>query len=134
MNKRQFLMVLPVLIALIPVLSCGHGQTLTAITVTPDMVTLTRGVSPTTVTVQYRAVGTFQRPHEDKDITNSVTWSIPFSNGVSINSSGLLTVSNFCGHFPVTASAHSEFPSVSGSLITGVSGGELISSGGFCGN
>jgi hypothetical protein len=54
--------------------------------------------------VQLRALGTFIHPPVTKDITNEVTWNSNTTQMVTVNSTGLITVTgNSCGNTLVSA-------------------------------
>ncbi|MDE3188958.1 MAG: Ig-like domain-containing protein [Acidobacteriota bacterium] len=83
--------------------SCNNSPSLTSIQVTPNAVTATTGA-----TIQFTAIGSYTHPNhppETKDITNEVTWSTSSGQIVSVNSSGLATMTGLAtGTAQVTAS------------------------------
>ena len=110
--RRSLFLVLP---ALVITLSCGNGQTLVSIALSPSAVDAT-GIG---ARVQFTAMGTFQRPHETRDITKQVTWSSASTQVATVDSNGLAVSTNLCGSTPITAAAHSDLNAGTGSLITG---------------
>jgi Bacterial Ig-like domain (group 2) len=73
--------------------SCARDQKLQGITVTPNTATF-GGVG---AQIQFKAVGSYIHPPENKDITAKVTWSIDSQNLVTIDAPGLVTAINDCG-------------------------------------
>jgi hypothetical protein len=88
--------------------SCGHDQELTQITVQPGTETFGASNIPVPadagLSVQLRALGTFIHPPVTKDITNEVTWNSNTTQMVTVNPTGLITVTgNTCGNSLVSA-------------------------------
>ena len=100
-----------VAITLLSLSSCARGQKLVGMTVTPSTVTF-GGVG---ATLQFRAVGTYIHPPENKDVTDQAIWSIDSQNLVTMNSPGNFTAISDCGSGNVTASItdHNNFVSAS---------------------
>jgi len=84
--------------------SCGHDQKLVSLQIVPQ--TFTFLAPDTAAREQFTAIGTYIHPPVTKDITKQVTWSVDFSNVVTMNQ-GL--VSPFgqggCGGVDVMATA-----------------------------
>jgi hypothetical protein len=99
---------------------CGHDQQLIQITVSPadTSVKTTLGAS---LTIQYTAIGTFQHPPAQKDITNQVVWSTPSPQIVSIDpKTGLATTHDGCGtNLPINATGREFIGSGTGSVVVG---------------
>lgn len=104
-------------------LSCGHPRALVSMSITPETAT----VQPlgTTMTVQYKAYGTFIHPAETVDISNQVQWtsSIPAIATVDTGTNGGLVTPTgaACGTTGITATAGRDLVGgngSSGSLMT----------------
>jgi hypothetical protein len=80
--------------------SCARDQKLEGIQITPANVTF-GGVG---ATVQFKAIGTYIHPPENKDITEQADWSIDSQNLVQFNAPGNVTAINDCGTGNVMAS------------------------------
>lgn len=132
---------------LLGVNSCGHSQQLESIQVQP--ISETFGASNIQVsddaglTVQLRALGTYIHPPVTKDITNQVTWASNDTQMMTVNSTGLLTVTGFtCGGALVSATLQTNTStgglSSSGAIVTGYMTGNVVcftsSSGGGSGS
>jgi hypothetical protein len=88
--------------------SCGRDQELTAITVQPGTETFGASNIPVPadagLSVQLRALGTYIHPPVTKDITNQVTWSSNTTQMVTVDTTGMITVTgNSCGNTLVSA-------------------------------
>lgn len=84
-----------VLLAGLALTSCGTNPDLTSITVSPGTVTTSETAG---LVVQFTAIGSYTRPGHvaiTKDITSQVTWSSTFPQFVTVNSSGLATVTGY---------------------------------------
>jgi hypothetical protein len=108
--------------------SCGDPQELTSITIQPG--TETFGASNVPVSslagaqVQLRALGTYVHPPVTKDITDQVTWSSNTPQMVTVNSTGLITVTGGpCGGTLISATVQTNADasglSASGAVVTG---------------
>jgi hypothetical protein len=93
---------------LVSLSSCGRDQQLESITVQPQSETF--GTSTTPVIdnagsqVQLRALGNYIHPPVTKDITSQVTWTSNTPQMMTVDSSGLLTVTGLaCGATLVSA-------------------------------
>lgn len=113
---------------LISLSSCGRDQQLVSIQVQPT--TETFGASDIPVqadagqTVQLRALGTYIHPPVTKDITSQVTWTSNTPSMMTVDSSGLLTVTgDACGgtliSATMTTNTSSGGISSKGALVTG---------------
>jgi len=102
---------------LLSVSSCGHGQHLVSIAVTPSPVVF-QGVG---AQVQFTALGTYVHPPETKDITSQVQWRIDISFLATIDKAGVATATGVCGAGNAIASFYSD-PSnpSSGSVVVGM--------------
>jgi hypothetical protein len=109
-------------------LSCGHDQQLVSITVQPTTETFGAANIPLSVDagaqVQLRALGDYIHPPVTKDITNQVKWSSNTPQMVTVNSTGLITVTGLaCGgtiiSATVTTNSSAGNISSSGALVTG---------------
>jgi Bacterial Ig-like domain (group 2)/Divergent InlB B-repeat domain len=138
--------VLIVLAAGLASVNCGRDQELVSIQIQPD--TETFGASDIQVSanagaqVQLRALGSYIHPPVTKDITNQVTWSSNTPQMVTVNSSGLITVTgDACGGTLISATVDTNKSSggisSSGALVTGYMTANVVcftSSGGGSGN
>jgi hypothetical protein len=98
--------------------SCARDQKLQGIAVSPSTVTF-GGVG---AQVQFRAVGSYIHPPENKDITDKVNWSIDSQNLVTFNGPGLVTAINDCGTGNVVAAFQDGGNYVSGSAFVSAAG------------
>ena len=98
--------------------SCARDQKLQGITVTPNTATF-GGVG---AQIQFKAIGSYIHPPENKDITSKVTWSIDSQNLVSFDGPGLVTAINDCGTGNVTASFQDGGNYVYGSAFVSAAG------------
>jgi hypothetical protein len=80
--------------------SCARDQKLEAIKITPANVTF-QGVG---ATVQFKAIGSYIHPPENKDITEKASWTIDSQNLVQFNAPGNATAISNCGSGNVMAS------------------------------
>jgi hypothetical protein len=107
---------------------CGHDQQLVSITIVPA----TENFGATNIpvlddaglNVQLRALGSYIHPPVTKDITNQVTWVSNTPQMVTVNFTGLITVTGVsCGGTIVSATVttnHSDGNiSSSGAIVTG---------------
>lgn len=135
----QKLVALVVLIVVATVLvslsSCGRDQQLESITVQPQSETF--GTSTTPVIdnagsqVQLRALGNYIHPPVTKDITSQVTWTSNTPQMMTVDSSGLLTVTGLaCGATLVSATMKTNSSaggiSSSGAIVTGSMTGNVV--------
>jgi hypothetical protein len=115
-------------VSALTVSSCGDPQELTSITIQPG--TETFGASNIPVSslagaqVQLRALGTYVHPPVTKDITDQVTWSSNTPQMVTVNSTGLITVTGGpCGGTLISATVQTNADasglSASGAVVTG---------------
>jgi len=107
---------------------CGDPQELVSISVQPGSETFGSSDIPVSqdagAQVQLRAIGTYVHPPVTKDITSQVTWSSNSPQMVTVNSTGLITVTgNACGGSIVSATvqtnADTSGVSSSGAIVTG---------------
>ena len=141
----------PIVIALVATVlvslsSCGHNQQLTSITIQPASETFGASNIPVIANagsqVQLRALGNYIHPPVTKDITNRVTWNSNTPQMMTVNSSGLVTVTGLaCGATLVSATVTTNSSdggiSSSGAIVTGYMTGNVVcftSSGGGAGN
>ena len=108
--------------------SCGRDQQLVGITIQPD--TETFGASNIPVgadaglQLQLRALGSYIHPPVTKDITDKVVWSSNTPQMMTVDSSGLVTVTGLtCGATLVSATVTTNSSagglSSSGAIVTG---------------
>lgn len=92
--------------AVVPITSCVADASLTSITVTPSTVTATATFG---LQNQFTAIGSYTRPNHTpitKDITNQVTWTSATPQMVTIDQTGLATVTGaVIGNTTISASA-----------------------------
>ncbi len=105
-------------IALSILSSCARSQQLVGITVSPATATF-GGVG---AQIQFRAVGTYIHPPENKDVTQQATWSIDSQNLVTINGPGNVTAISDCGTGNVSASIQEGGNFVTGSAFVSAAG------------
>ena len=81
---------------LVSLSSCGHDQQLISITIQPASETFGSSNIPVIANagaqVQLRALGGYIHPPVTKDITSQVTWNSNTPQMMTVDSSGLLTV------------------------------------------
>lgn len=115
-------------ILLLSVSSCGDKQELTSISIQPSVETFGASNIPVIddagAQVQLRALGTYVHPPVTKDITDQVVWSSNTPQMVTVNSTGLITVTGGpCGGTLISATvqtnADSSGLSASGAIVTG---------------
>ena len=95
MRVRSSLGALLLVGAMAPLTSCSNDPSLTSIAVTPNAVTtsMTNGLR-----VDFTAIGSYTHPGHTavtKDLTDQVTWSSSFPQFVTVNSSGIATVTGY---------------------------------------
>jgi trimeric autotransporter adhesin len=112
----------------VAVLSCGDPQELVSIQIEPGSETFGAANIPVLqdagLQAQLTAMGTYVHPPVTKDITNQVTWASNFPQGITVTSSGLLTVTgNACGGSIISATVQTNADasglSASGAVVTG---------------
>ena len=144
MNGKWWSIVVLVAIAgmLLGVDSCGHSQQLVSIQIQPTVETFGASNIPVQndfgLTVQLRALGTYIHPPVTKDITSQVTWASNDTQMMTVDSTGLLTVTGLsCGGTLVSATVQTNTSSgglsSSGAIVTGYMTGNVVcftSSGG----
>ncbi len=115
--------------------SCGRDQELVSITVSPSSETFGAANIPVIANagaqIQLRALGNYIHPPVTKDITSQVTWTSNTPQMMTVDSSGLLTVTGLsCGDTLITATVttnkSSGGVSSSGALVTGSMTGSVV--------
>jgi Bacterial Ig-like domain (group 2) len=115
-------------ILLLTVSSCGDKQELVSIAIQPGVETFGAADIPVIedagATVQLRALGTYVHPPVTKDITDQVTWASNTPDMVTVNSTGLITVTGGpCGGTLISATVQTNADtsglSASGAIVTG---------------
>lgn len=113
---------------LVSLSSCGRDQQLVSIQVQPTSETFGASDIPVSADagaqVQLRALGTYIHPPVTKDITTQVTWSSNTPQMMTVDSSGLLTVTGLsCGGTLISATMTTNTStggiSSNGALVTG---------------
>jgi hypothetical protein len=113
---------------LLSVSSCGDSQQLVSISVQPGTETFGAANIPVIddagAQVQLVAMGTYVHPPVTKDITNQVTWFSNTPQMVTVNSTGLITVTGGpCGGTLISATVQTNADasglSASGAVVTG---------------
>ena len=126
--RQKFPCLLALCVGVALTLSCGHDQQLVSIAVQPTTETFGAANIPLSVDagsqVQLRALGTYIHPPVTKDITNQVKWSSNTPQMVTVNPTGLITVTGLaCGgtiiSATVTTNSSAGNISSSGALVTG---------------
>jgi hypothetical protein len=127
---------------LVSLSSCGHDQQLISITIQPASETFGASNIPVIANagaqVQLRALGSYIHPPVTKDITSQVTWNSNTPQMMTVDSSGLLTVTGLaCGATLISATVNKNSSdggiSSSGAIVTGYMTGNVVcftSSGG----
>jgi len=119
---------------LVSLSGCGHDPQLESITVQPQSQTFGDSNTPVIANagaqVQLRALGNYIHPPVTKDITGKVTWSSNTPQMMTVDSSGLLTVTGgACGATLVSATVTTNSStggiSSSGAIITGYMTGNV---------
>ena len=112
----------------VSLVSCGHEQQLTSITIQPETETFGTADIPVALdaglSVQLRATGSYIHPPVTKDITNQVVWVSSDVQMVTVNSTGLLTATGqTCGTTLVTATVTTNHSTgnidSTGAIVTG---------------
>jgi hypothetical protein len=148
MIRRLVVVVVLITLAtfLVSLSSCGRDQQLESISVQPSSETFGASNIPVIANagsqVQLRALGNYIHPPVTKDITSKVTWNSNTPQMMTVDSSGLLTVTGLaCGATLVSATVNTNSSdggiSSSGAIVTGYMTGNVVcftSSGGGSGN
>jgi hypothetical protein len=122
-------------IVLLSVSSCGEGQQLVSIAIQPGVETFGAADTPVIddagATVQLRALGTYVHPPVTKDITDQVTWASNTPAMVTVNSTGLITVTGGpCGGTLISATVQTNADtsglSASGAIVTGYMSANVV--------
>ena len=95
--------------------SCGTGQQLVGIQITPATVVF--GSADPSLFAQLTAMGSYSHPPATKDITNQVTWTSNIVEVAQVTSAGKVSPNVDCGVTPISASLVTNSPS--GNVITG---------------
>jgi hypothetical protein len=95
--------------------SCGSGQQLVGIQVTPNAVVF--GGADPSLFVQLTATGSYVHPPATKDITNQVTWTSDTVQVAQVTAAGKVSPTTNCGVAGISASLVTNSPS--GNVITG---------------
>ena len=112
----------------VSLMSCGHEQQLTTISIQPEVETFGASNIPVALdaglSVQLRATGSYIHPPVTKDITNQVVWASNDIQMVTVNSTGMITATGqSCGNTLITATVttnHSTGNITStGAIVTG---------------
>jgi len=131
---------------LVSLSSCGHDQQLVSISIQPASETFGASniqvIANAGAQVQLRALGDYIHPPVTKDVTSKVTWNSNTPQMMTVDSSGLLTVTGLaCGATLVSATVNTNSSaggiSSSGAIVTGYMTGNVVcftSSGGGGGN
>ena len=119
--------------------SCGSGQQLTAITITPAIETFGAANIPVIedrgLNVQLRALGSYTHPPTTKDITDQVVWTSNTPQMVTVNSTGLISATGeACGGTIISATITKNSSdggiSSSGAIVTGTMTANVVCSTG----
>jgi hypothetical protein len=114
MNRKWFKLLL-ICFAAVVIPSCGTGQQLVGITVTPTSAVF--GGIDSALFVQLTATGTYSHPPATKDVTNQVTWTSDTVQVAQVTSAGKVSPNTNCGTANIRASLQTNQPS--GNVITG---------------
>jgi hypothetical protein len=137
MIRKFFGFALPIVCAtvLLSLSSCGRDQQLESITIEPSTETFGASNIPVSANagaqVQLRALGNFIHPPVTKDITAKVTWSSNSPQMMTVDASGLLTVTGLaCGDTLISATVQTNSStgglSSSGAIVTGSMTGSVV--------
>ena len=113
--NRKWLKLLLICSTAVVIPSCGTGQQLVGITISPATVVF--GSPDSNLFAQLTATGSYVHPPATKDITNQVTWSSNIVQVAQVSSTGKVSPSGGCGVTPITASMLTNSPT--GNTITG---------------
>lgn len=114
--KRTVLGLTAVCAVLMLIPSCGSGQRLVAINITPTAVVF--GSANTALSAQLTAIGEYAHPPATKDLTTLVTWSSSIAGVAVVNGSGVVSpAGSDCGVTNITATYKTNEPT--GNIITG---------------
>jgi hypothetical protein len=117
-----------ILAFLLASLSCAHDQQLVSIAVQPGTETFGDANTPLSadagLSVNLRALGTYNHPPVTKDITNLVTWTSNTPQMVAVDAAGVLTATGLaCGNALVSATVQTNSSAAglgsSGAIVTG---------------
>jgi hypothetical protein len=120
---------------LVSLSSCGRDQQLESITIQPSTESFGASNIPVSANagaqVQLRALGNYIHPPVTKDITNKVTWTSNTPQMMTVDASGMLTVTGLaCGDTLISATmttnSSSGGISSSGALVTGNMTGSVV--------
>jgi hypothetical protein len=139
MNGKWLSIVVLVAVAglLFGVNSCGRSQELVSIQIQPASETFGASNIPVLadagLTVQLRALGTYIHPPVTKDITSQVTWTSNDLQMMTVDTTGLLTVTGIaCGGAVISATVKTNTStgglSSSGAIVTGFMNGNVVCS------
>jgi hypothetical protein len=137
MNGKWLSIVVLVAVAglLFGVNSCGRSQELVSIQIQPVSETFGATNIPVNfdkgLTVQLRALGTYIHPPVTKDITSTVTWASNDTQMMTVDATGLLTVTGLsCGGSLISATLRTNTSaggvSSSGAIVTGYMTGNVV--------
>ena len=124
-----------VAMVLVSLSSCGHDQQLVSISIQPASETFGASNIPVSFNagaqVQLRALGGYIHPPVTKDITSQVTWNSNTPQMMTVDSSGLLTVTGLaCGATLISATVNKNSSdggiSSSGAIVTGYMTGNVV--------
>jgi hypothetical protein len=113
--NRNWLKLLLICCATFMIPSCGSGQKLVSIQVTPATVVF--GGTDPSLFAQLTATGFYSHPPATKDITTQVTWAASIPQVAQVTSAGKVSPNTNCGVSSITASLTTNDPS--GNVITG---------------
>ena len=137
MNGKWLSLVVLIAVAslLVGLNSCGRSQELVSIQIQPTSETFGASNIPVNenmgLTVQLRALGTYIHPPVTKDITSQVTWASNDTQMMTVDSSGLLTVTGItCGGSLISATITTNKSegglSSNGAVVTGYMTGNVV--------
>lgn len=120
---RKFLGLVALTAAIAWLPSCGTGQRLVSIQVTPSTVTF--GAADPVLQAQLTATGTYVHPPASKDITSQVTWTSDITQVAQVTSAGIVSPNLTCGIANITATLKTNQPrdnQVTGTMAVTVDG------------
>lgn len=129
------LILVTVAMVLVSLSSCGRDQQLVSISIQPPSETFGASNIPVSadagLQVQLRALGAYIHPPVTKDITSQVTWNSNTPQMMTVDASGLVTVTGLtCGATLVSATVNKNSSdggiSSSGAIVTGYMTGNVV--------
>lgn len=103
-------------LTLLSLASCARSQKLTSINILPGNGTFAN-VDPT-LSVNYKAYGTYIHPPQTLDITNQVTWQTDTPQVVQFTAPGVVSPNTNCGIAQIYATMHNSSNDIVSNLVS----------------